>query len=264
MTDLALRVEDVSVKYGVSIRALEHVTLDVPAGGAVALLGANGAGKTSLLRAVTGLLPHHRGAVTGGRIEVFGEPVVDGRSTVVVRAGLAQVMEGRRLFRKLSVRENIATGAATLPRAERKDAIARAIEGFPMLHSRLETPAGLLSGGQQQMVAIARAIASKPRLLVLDEPSLGLAPVAVDEVREVIGGLRAQGLSLLLVEQNANVALSLTDHAYVLQRGRVRTHGASADLLRDSSLSDMYLAQDDSQTSEGRAIEKVGELPWLN
>lgn len=266
MTESALRVEDLSVRYGASIRALEGVWLDVPAGGAVALLGANGAGKTSLLRAVTGLLPHHKGAITGGRISVNGQQLSRPRPGVVVRAGLAQAMEGRRLFRKLSVQENIAAGAATLPRRERKAAIQEAVERFPAVAGRLDTPAGLLSGGQQQLVAIARALASRPTLLILDEPTLGLAPVAVNEVRDVLLGLRKTGLSLLLVEQNAAVALSITDHAYVLQHGRVATSGSSADLASSESVAALYLASDELVPAHGpgRARHLEGEaLPWM-
>ncbi|WP_051191947.1 ABC transporter ATP-binding protein [Microbacterium luticocti] len=266
MSESALVVDDISVRYGTSIRALDDVSLRVRSGQAVALLGPNGAGKTSLLRAVTGLLPIHRGRLIRGAITVFGRTVV-GKPTQVVRSGLAQVMEGRRLFTKLSVLENIATGAATLARSERKSAISNAIAHFPMLAERLSTPVGLLSGGQQQMVAIARAVASKPKLLVLDEPSLGLAPVAIDGVKAVLAGLREEGLSMLLVEQNAAVAVEITDYMYVLQRGRIRAEGESRQIADSGILTDLYFAQREEDLLKAGTTPATAHdgkrLPWM-
>ncbi|MEU1405648.1 ABC transporter ATP-binding protein [Streptomyces sp. NPDC005728] len=267
MTASVLTVRGLQVRYGGSIRALEDVDLSVEAGQTVALLGANGAGKTTLLRTVSGLLAHHGGCVTSGSIELFGSRLPQGNPAAAVGAGLTQVMEGRRLFRHLTVEENVRLGAATLPRAEAHKRAEDMFERFPLLRERRAEPAGLLSGGQQQTVAIARALVSSPRLLVLDEPSLGLSPVAIQQVRAVLEELKRDGLTLLLVEQNVELALQLADHAYVMQRGRVIASGTTAELGKSSSVKDLYLGDGRSElvpSAPRRAErdEKVG-LPWM-
>lgn len=264
-----LSVRGLSVRYGASIRALDDVSIQVEDGQTVALLGANGAGKTTLLRGISGLLPIHGGSVTSGTVEVFGDRLPQGNPTAAVGAGLAQVMEGRRLFRDMTVEENILLGAATLSRTRARERADAMFDQFELLGDRRNTLAGLLSGGQQQIVAIARALVSSPKLLILDEPSLGLSPVAIIEVRKVLASLRARGLSILIVEQNVELALQLADHAYVLQRGRVISEGA-ADALGDSAdIRDLYLGTSHNDPAPSGAAPTTGApadrkaLPWL-
>lgn len=242
----ALHVESVDVTYGRALSALRSVSLTVPHGAVVALLGANGAGKTTLLRAVSGTLRLHRGAVTGGRIR-YGETVLDGKDPVTaVRAGVVQVPEGRRVFAGLSVDENLKSGGLGLTRRDRartQEARDRVFALFPRLAERTHQAAGLLSGGEQQMLAIGRALMAAPRLLLLDEPSLGLAPQMVDRIAEVIREINAQGTAVLLVEQNAGMALSLADHAHVLEVGGTRLSGPAAELARTDAVRRLYLGE---------------------
>ncbi|MBC2867080.1 ABC transporter ATP-binding protein [Streptomyces mexicanus] len=240
----ALRVEELDVTYGRALSALRSVSLTVPHGDVVALLGANGAGKTTLLRAVSGTLRLHRGAITAGRVR-YGDTVLDGRDPVAaVRAGIVQVPEGRRIFAGLTVEENLRAGRLGLPRrapAQARQARDRVLALFPRLAERARRPAGLLSGGEQQMLAIGRALMVAPRLLLLDEPSLGLAPMMVRRIGEVIDEINAQGTAVLLVEQNAGLALSLADHAHVLEVGEVRLSGPAAELARTDAVRRLYL-----------------------
>ena len=250
----ALHVEDLDVTYGRALSALRSVSLTVPHGGVVALLGANGAGKTTLLRAVSGTLRLHRGTVTAGRIR-YGDTGLDGRDPVAaVRAGVVQVPEGRRVFAGLTVDENLRTGGLGLGRrnpALVRESRDRVFALFPRLAERTGQAAGLLSGGEQQMLAIGRALMAAPRLLLLDEPSLGLAPLMVNRIADVIREINAQGTAVLLVEQNAGMALSLARHAYVLEVGEVRLSGPADELARTDAVRRLYLGEADDDSDHG-------------
>lgn len=237
-----LDVRNVEIVYNDVILVCSGVSLRVERDEIVTLLGANGAGKTTLLRAITGLLEVHRGEMTKGSI-TFDEQRVDHADPAkLVRAGVAQVMEGRRIFAELTVEDNLRTGAHTV---HDKEAIAeahdRVMELFPVLKPRRRDTAGYLSGGEQQMLAIGRALMASPKLLLLDEPSLGLAPKLVERISEIIKTVNAQGTSVLLVEQNARMALSISDRAYVLENGRIVKEGAASDLLEDDDIREFYL-----------------------
>ncbi|MFE7380387.1 ABC transporter ATP-binding protein [Streptomyces zhihengii] len=252
----ALCVDALDVQYGRAVTALNGVRLDVPHGGVVALLGANGAGKTTLLRAVSGTLRMHHGAVTGGTIR-YGEVTLDGQDPVAaVRAGVVQVPEGRRVFAGLSVDDNLRAGGLGLGRrapAQVREARDRVFGLFPRLAERTAQRAGLLSGGEQQMLAIGRALMAAPKLLLLDEPSLGLAPLMVERIAEVVREINAQGTSVLLVEQNAAMALSLADEAYVLDVGEVRLSGPAGELARTDAVRRLYLGEDPGAAGDGAA-----------
>jgi branched-chain amino acid transport system ATP-binding protein len=215
------------------------VDLHVGAGEAVALLGRNGAGKTSTLKALAGLLP-----VAGGRIRFDGRDVSGVPAERRVGMGVALAPEGRGVFPQLSVKENLAMGAfhRRLRGRAMQQEIERVTERFPRLQERLTQQAGSLSGGEQQMLALARGLMSAPRLLMIDEPSLGLAPIVVEQLYDLLASLKAEGLTLLIVEQYVEVALGLTDRAYVLDKGRVALEGASAELAESPELVDTYLA----------------------
>jgi branched-chain amino acid transport system ATP-binding protein len=238
-----LRVNDIEVVYDGVIQVLRGVSLAVQAGGAVALLGANGAGKSTTLKAISNLLLSERGRVTRGSIE-YGGQRIDGLDPAdVVTLGVAHVMEGRRLFAQLTVEENLQTGA--LSRRDtagiRRD-LERIMDRFPKLRERVSVKAGHLSGGEQQMVALGRALMARPRLLLLDEPSMGLAPLMVKEIFEIIKALRTEeGLSILLAEQNATRALALVDHGYVLENGKVVLEGPAAELRENRDIRRFYL-----------------------
>ena len=254
--DPLLEAQGVSVSYGGTVRALEDVSMWVAEGAVVAVLGNNGAGKSTLLRAISGTLPMHEGAVESGSIELAGRSLVGMDPAAIVRAGVVQVPEGRRVFGDLTVEENLRTGAMTLHgREPRSRARARVFELFPRLEERRSQPAALLSGGEQQMLAIGRALMSEPRVLLLDEPSLGLAPRVVDQIAEIITEINHQGTSVVLVEQNAAMALSVADHAFVLEVGKVTLEGKAADLARSDDVRDRYLGV--APGPEPRAAEEV-------
>ena len=237
-----LAVRSLEVVYSNVILALRGVSLSVPERGIVALLGANGAGKTTLLRAVSGLLEVHHGDVTKGHVELAGERIDRLDAAATVRRGITQVMEGRRIFAGLSVDDNLRTGAHTRRnRAEVRSSYERVMDLFPLLASRRSSVAGYLSGGEQQMLAIGRALMASPRLLLLDEPSLGLAPLLVQQIREIIVQINADGTSVLLVEQNAQMALSIAQYGYVIETGRIVKDGPSAELLADRDIQEFYL-----------------------
>ena len=237
-----LSVSGVEVVYDDVILVLRGVSIDVPVGRVVALLGANGAGKTTLLRAITGLLGLHRGKITKGGVDLDGQPVTGADPARLVRRGMAQVMEGRRIFAELTVDENLRAGAFSVRgKAARRTAHQRVLDLFPQLASRRRQVAGYLSGGEQQMVAIGRALMQSPRLLLLDEPSLGLAPLIVEQIAEMIRRLNEEGTSVLLVEQNAAMALSVADHGYVMENGRVVKEGPASRLADDSDIQEFYL-----------------------
>ncbi len=234
-----LEILDLRVSYG-AIKAVDGLSLSVPAGQVVALLGANGSGKTTTIKAITGLA-----RPTSGRI-LFGGREIQGRPThEIIRAGIAVVPEGRLVFANLTVYENLLLGAHF-----RRDqaALIRDLEWlytiFPRLAQRRDQPAGTLSGGEQQMLALGRALMSKPRLLLLDEPSLGLAPLLVKEVFKTIGEINRQGVTILLVEQNAMAALRLADYAYILETGRLALEGSGPELLEHPYLKEAYLGEE--------------------
>jgi branched-chain amino acid transport system ATP-binding protein len=235
-----LEVERLRVTYGGSVLALDGIGFSVPQGGAVALVGANGAGKTTALRAVTGLLRFHGGQVTSGSVRFAGRSITGADTAALVADGLGQVLEGRRVFADLTVAENLRVGAFHNRRRARalRDELT---ELFPVLAERADQPAGQLSGGQQQVLAIARALMAEPRLLVLDEPSLGLAPQVVAQIGEALRAINGRGCALLLVEQSTALALRVTDEAYLLQTGHVRAHAATAALLADGRVRASYL-----------------------
>jgi branched-chain amino acid transport system ATP-binding protein len=237
-----LAVRDLEVVYGSAIHVLRGVSLDVEPGAIVALLGANGAGKTTLLRAVSGLLRFHRGSVTQGSVVFEGDRVDRLDAAAIVRKGISQVMEGRRIFAELTVDENLRAGAySRRDRSGIKASYERVLELFPVLAERRRSTAGYLSGGEQQMMAMGRAMMASPRLLVLDEPSLGLAPLIVQQIRDLIVEINHAGTSVLLVEQNATMALSIAQHGYVLENGRIAKDGPSQALLADSDIQEFYL-----------------------
>jgi branched-chain amino acid transport system ATP-binding protein len=230
-----LSIENVRSAYG-RIEVLHGVTLHVDAGEIVTLIGANGAGKTTLLHAISGVQP-----ITGGTIRFEGKPIEQRPAHERVAFGISQVPEGRQLFSPLSVRDNLRLGGWSRRDADLEPDLAKVCALFPMLHAMLEMPAGALSGGQQQMLAIGRALMASPRLLLLDEPSMGLAPNLVDQLLSVIRGLKDDGLTILLVEQNARAALAIADRAYVLETGRVTLSGTAAEIQADRRVREAYL-----------------------
>lgn len=235
-----LQVQNLEVVYDDVMLVLRGVSLTLPPGNIVALLGANGAGKTTLLRAICGLLRPHDGDITKGTITLDDRPIGGLRPAVVVRRGVSQVMEGRRTFAELSVEENLRLGAHTNPR-HRKEGIDRVFGLFPILAGRRRDTAGYLSGGEQQMLAMGRALMAQPRYLLLDEPSLGLAPRLVEQIRELIVEINQQGTAVLLVEQNATMALSIASHGYVMETGKIVLDKSAAELMADEDVREFYL-----------------------
>ena len=230
-----LSVENVTSGYG-RIQALHGVSLTVAAGEIVTLVGANGAGKTTLIRAISGVQP-----ISGGRI-VFEDRCIDRiPAHARVALGIAQVSEGRQLFAPLSVEDNLKLGAWSRRDADIAAELSSVYALFPMLAARRGATAGMLSGGQQQMLAIGRALMAKPRLLLLDEPSMGLAPMLVEQILDVVEGLKRAGLTVLLVEQNARAALAIADRGYVVETGRIAASGSAAQLLADDRVQAAYL-----------------------
>ena len=233
---MMLQVKNLCVSYG-AIKALKGICFDVEKGEIISLIGSNGAGKTTTLHSVSNIIRKQSGSVF-----FEGEDISDMSADKIVARNLIQVPEGRRVFANLTVRENLELGAYL-----RKDKaeIARDMEKvfslFPRLKERVRQAAGTLSGGEQQMLAMGRAIMSKPRLLLLDEPSMGLAPILVDEIFEIIKRINADGTTILLVEQNAYKALSIADRAYVLETGEIKKSGLAADLIKDESVKAAYL-----------------------
>jgi branched-chain amino acid transport system ATP-binding protein len=235
-----LAVSGLTVRYGRS-PALDAVSFDVPRQGITALLGPNGAGKTTALRAISGLLNFHGGWIETGSIALDGR-ALDSSPAGRVRAGIAQVMEGRRIFLDLTIEENLIAGSFTVPNAaSRREALERVFALFPILSERRRETAGYLSGGQQQMVAIGRALMSSPRLLLLDEPSLGLAPKIVEQIAETILQINRTGTGILLVEQNAALALRIAHQATILETGKVALAGPAAELRENPLVRDVYL-----------------------
>lgn len=230
-----LEVQDLHVYYG-SIHAIKGISFHVEKGEIVTLIGANGAGKSTTLNTVSGLLKPGDGSVFFDGSSIVGVP-----AHKIVGKGMALCPEGRRIFAQLSVEENLEMGAFTRPGSEIKDSMERVYENFPRLKERYKQTAGTLSGGEQQMLAMGRALMSKPDLMMLDEPSMGLAPILVDQIFEIIKKLHKNGTTILLVEQNAQMALSIADRAYVLETGKIVNEGTGAELLHDDSVRKAYL-----------------------
>ena len=237
-----LEVHDLTVSYAGAVSALHGVSMYVPQGSVVAVLGSNGAGKSTLLRAISGTLPIQGGSADAGEISFGGRNLRGVDAGDVVRAGIVQVPEGRRIFGELTVEENLRAGAMTVrDSGARKRASERVLELFPRLAERRAQRAVLLSGGEQQMLAIGRALMSEPKLLLLDEPSLGLAPKIVEQIAGVIGEINQQGTSVVLVEQNAAMALDVAQTAYVLEVGEVTLHGTAKELAESTEVQERYL-----------------------
>ncbi len=230
-----LKVDNINVYYG-AIHAVKDISFHVDEGEIVTLIGANGAGKTTTLQTISGLLHSRTGSILFNNENLGGIP-----AHKMVSKGLAQVPEGRRVFLQMSVEENLEMGAYVRPNSEVDDSIAAVYEQFPRLKERRKQVAGTLSGGEQQMLAMGRALMSKPKLLMLDEPSMGLAPILVEQIFEIIQSLHKAGTTILLVEQNAQMALSVADRGYVLETGRIVNSGTGIDLLADESVKKAYL-----------------------
>lgn len=242
-----LVVEDLAVWYG-SVEALKGISLYLEEGEIATVLGANGAGKTTLLNAISGLLPIRSGRISFEREELNGIPPYE-----IVLRGISQSPEGRKVFSTLTVEENLNLGAYTRQKhtAEIAQAKERVFSLFPILHERKRQLSGTLSGGEQQMLAIGRALMSSPRLLLLDEPSLGLAPILVKQIFSIIGEINRQGTSILLVEQNAHKALNIAGTGYVLENGRISTSGSASELKSNPKVQEAYLG--------GAALKKTGQ-----
>jgi branched-chain amino acid transport system ATP-binding protein len=236
-----LEVANLEVVYHSVVLVLKGVSLQVKDRSIACLLGPNGAGKTTTLRAITGLLDVHHGKVTKGKVTWHGEDLVRRRADAIVRSGIAQVMEGRRILADLTVEENLRAGAYARSRADTRDEIGAFYTRFPILGDRRHQQAGYLSGGEQQMLAIARGLLAKPKLLLLDEPSLGLAPKMQHDVARLIAEINQQGVAILLVEQNAAMALDLAAHGYVMENGKVVLDGSAAELKSDKDIREFYL-----------------------
>ncbi|MCY6381807.1 ABC transporter ATP-binding protein [Hoeflea prorocentri] len=230
-----LSISGLEVFYG-PIAALRGVGLEVNGGEVVALLGSNGAGKTTTLLSIAGVLPVRAGEIRFDGIAITGQAVER-----IARSGIALVPEGRHVFEGLTVKENLLMGAASLPRGKVEDEWHKAFDLFPILAERRFQLAGTLSGGEQQMLAIGRALMSRPRVLLLDEPSLGLAPRIVEEIFELIVLLRKQGTTILLVEQNARMALEVADRGYVMSQGRIAAEGTASELVASDEVARAYL-----------------------
>ena len=236
MSDIILSVKDLKVNYG-GIEAVKGISFDVPAGKIVTLIGANGAGKSTTLKAIAGLVKP-----SGGDIAFSGESIVGKDSSDIVARGVTLVPEGRRVFANMSVLENIKIGAYLL-KDDLSEDIAWEYELFPRLKERSWQLAGTLSGGEQQMLAVARALMSRPKVIMMDEPSLGLAPLVVKGIFDIIKEINKRGVTVLLIEQNANMALKTADFAYVLETGRITMSGTGAELLTNEEVKKAYLGK---------------------
>jgi branched-chain amino acid transport system ATP-binding protein len=253
-----LEIANLEVVYNEVILVLRGLSIEVPDGQIVALLGANGAGKTTTLRALSGLLDVHEGAITKGSITWNGEVITHKDPSDIVKAGITQVMEGRRVFAELTVDENLQTGAFTnKDKASVKAAYERTMELFPVLAERRSSTAGYLSGGEQQMLAIGRAMMANPKLLVLDEPSLGLAPLLVEQIRDIVVEINKSGVSVLLIEQNAAMALSIADYGYVMETGKIVLDGDAAKLREDEDIREFYLGLHAGEDGKRKSFRDV-------
>lgn len=230
-----LSIENIHVYYG-AIHAIKGISFEVNEHEIVTLIGANGAGKSTTLNTIAGLLKPQSGKITFDGAELSGIP-----ASKIVSRGMALCPEGRRIFQQMTVRENLEMGGYTRPKGEIPTSMEEMFQRFPRLKEREKQIAGTLSGGEQQMLAMARALMSRPKLLMLDEPSMGLAPILVDQIFEIIKELHATGTTILLVEQNAQMALSIADRAYVLETGKISMEGPSQELLHNDAVRQAYL-----------------------
>ncbi len=253
-----LAVQNLEVVYNDVIRVLRGVSLEVQENSIVALLGANGAGKTTILRSISGLLGVHRGDITKGSIELGGERIDHRNAADIVGMGVVQVLEGRRIFAELTVEDNLRTGSHTVSdKGSVSASHDRVMELFPLLKGRLKSIAGYLSGGEQQMLAIGRALMAEPKVLLLDEPSLGLAPLLVQQIRNIIVDINSQGTAVLLVEQNAAMALSIADHGYVMEIGSIVMDDKAQALLEDEDVKEFYLGLHSAEDGARKSFREV-------
>ena len=230
-----LKIKNLNVYYG-AIHALKSINIEIKEGEIVTLIGSNGAGKTSTLKAISGIIP-----CKSGTIEFEGKDITNAQPHKLVYAGIGHVPEGRRIFSELTVMENLELGAYTRKDKEVKSDFEKVFEKFPRLKERRKQDAGTLSGGEQQMLAIGRALMSRPKLLLLDEPSMGLAPIVVRQIFSTIKEINKSGTTILLVEQNANMALSIADRAYVIETGQIVNSGAAEDIKQNEDVKKAYL-----------------------
>lgn len=235
MSNTLLKVDNLHVYYG-SIHAIKGVSFEVNEGEIVTLIGANGAGKSTTLNTIAGLLKPHSGSIMLHDQNIVGVP-----ADKIVSKGMALCPEGRRIFLQMTVLENLEMGGYTRPNSELEESIENVYDHFPRLKERYKQVAGTLSGGEQQMLAMGRALMSKPKLMMMDEPSMGLAPILVEQIFDIIRELKRAGTTILLVEQNAQMALSVADRAYVLETGKIVNEGSASDLLHDDSVRRAYL-----------------------
>jgi branched-chain amino acid transport system ATP-binding protein len=234
---MMLKAEGISASYG-RVRVLKDINMSVERGEIVCLVGANGAGKSTLLKVISGIVP-----AANGKFLFEGQDITNRKPDFIVKAGLSHVPEGRQIFADLTVRQNLLLGSYVhkLPKQEMTRLFDSVFDLFPILKSRLMQKAGTMSGGEQQMLAIGRGLMSQPKLLLLDEPSLGLAPLMVETILKVIQNLRSTGISILLVEQNVNAALQISDRAYVMETGSIVTHGKARELMENDEIRKSYL-----------------------
>jgi branched-chain amino acid transport system ATP-binding protein len=252
--NFVLSIKNLEVLYDDVVLALRGVSLDIPDGRIVALLGANGAGKSTVLRSLSGLLDVHEGEIRKGSITLDGTDVGAYKPSALAKLGIKHVLEGRRIFKEMTVEDNLRIGAHA-NRSNLAENMDRVYDLFPKLRERRTQTAGYLSGGEQQMLAIGRALMSAPRYLLLDEPSLGLAPLIVAQIREILIEINSQGTGILLVEQNATMALSVADHGYVMETGRVVMDRPAKELLADEDVREFYLGQGGEDRTSFRDIK---------
>jgi len=267
-TDTLLDVNNIEVIYNHVILVLKGVSLTVPKGGITALLGGNGAGKTTTLKAISNLLHSERGEVTKGTIKYRGQPVADLDPATLVRKGVIQVMEGRHCFEHLTIEENLLTGSFTrkISRGDLSHDLEKVYTYFPRLKERRRSQAGYTSGGEQQMCAIGRALMSSPETVLLDEPSMGLAPQLVEEIFGIVKDLNEkEGVSFLLAEQNTNVALRFAHYGYILENGRVVMDGPAAELRENPDVKEFYLGMSDEGRKSFRDVRSYRRRKrWLS
>jgi len=253
-----LAINNIEVVYNDVILVLKGISLNVPKGGKVALLGANGAGKTTTLKAISGILPLQNGELEGGLISFESQPIQSLDPDVIVRLGISMVPEGRRIFSDLNVMENLLVGAYTRSDREqvRRD-LDMVLDYFPLLRARRNQRAVYLSGGEQQMVAVGRALMSRPKLIMLDEPSLGLAPLVIKSIFSILKRINEeQGTTLLLVEQNANLALNFASYGYIMENGRIMLDGPCQELRQNEDVQEFYLGMNEDQGRKSYAEVK--------